>query len=286
MPVYNGATTIAATVESILAQTFPDFELIVVDDGSTDTTPKILEAYAATDRRVRTIRQPNAGITRALIQGCAAANTSLIARHDCGDRSHPDRLRRQVNLFEQDPSVVLVSSATRYSTSRGEWLYTVAARGSEVRRSLLQDDIDRIRGLTHHGSAMFRRDSYLQVRGYRSQFYFAQDLDLWIRLAAVGEIEILAEELYDATVDVHAISSRNRNAQVESARLAIAIRNEGTRREVLLEAASRIRPASSQGRRLVEAKALYFIASCLRRNKNRVWRAYLWQAFRRMITLR
>src|SRR5436853_2023556 len=99
MAVYNGGAELAPTLDSILGQSEADFELIAVDNGSFDDTPAVLRHYAARDGRLRVIRQENAGLTAALIRGCAAASAEVIARHDCGDRSHPERFARQLALL-------------------------------------------------------------------------------------------------------------------------------------------------------------------------------------------
>jgi glycosyltransferase involved in cell wall biosynthesis len=279
LPVFNGAAQLPATLDSILGQTLADVEVIVVDDGSTDDTPAVLARYG---QRLHVIRQENAGITRALIAGCAAASTPLIARHDCGDRSHPERLTRQRALFDSS-EVVLAGAATKYVAPGGEALYTVAPDGEAVRESLLHADVTTIRGLPHHGSAMFRRDAYEAAGGYRAQFYFAQDVDLWMRMAAHGRIAITPEALYEATLDTRAISSRHRDEQIACARIAIALRDGGDPRVLLAEAAA-IRPHASKKRRgVAEAKALYFIASCLRRNGDPAWRRYLGRAMRAVV---
>jgi len=284
MSVYNGAAEIEATLESILSQSMSDFELIVVDDGSTDATPSLLARAAERDARVRVVRQENAGITRALIRGCAEARAEIIARHDCGDRSHRQRLARQRALFD-DPHVVLATCFVRTFAPGGELLYTTTADGEAVRRSLLQDDVDHIRALPHHGTAMFRRDAYEAAGGYRPQFYFAQDVDLWMRMARLGKVAVVDDVLYDATIGTAAISSRNRAEQFESARLSIAIRDGGDE-QALLARAAEIRP--QRGRRGVvsDARALYFIASCLRRNGDRAWRRYARAALLRLVGAR
>ena len=282
LPVYNGASALPETAASILGQTHRDLELVIVDDGSTDDTPHVIEALVKRDDRVRAIGQPNGGITRALIAGCAAAQSELIARQDCGDVSHPERLARQLAAF--DDGVVLVSCAVRTLTPRGETMYVSKADGEDVRRSLRHDALDSIHALPHHGSAMFRRDAYEAAGGYRADFYFAQDLDLWIRIAPLGAIRVLPDVLYDARFDAAAISARNRDEQIATARIALALRDtrDANERERLLNEVRTIRPQarSPRGKR-ADALALYFIASCLRGNGDLAWRGYVWQALRR-----
>ena len=279
MPVYNGASRLPSTIESILGQTLTDFELIVVDDGSTDDTPALLEEYSRHDARLRVIRQNNAGITQALIRGCAAAQAELIARHDCGDRSRPERLSLERALFD-DPEVVLAGCATGHFAPGGEALYTTTADGASIRTSLLRDPVTSICGLPHHGSAMFRREAYEAAGGYRADFYFAQDLDLWIRLAQRGRVAVTQETLYEAGIDTNTISSRNRAEQRASARVALALRDGGDSSRLLARVAL-IRPKERRVKaRRNEALAYYFIASCLRRNGDPAWRGYLRRSLR------
>lgn len=277
MAVFNGAPALAATLDSILAesggQTERDFELIVVDDGSTDATASILADYAARDARTRVIPQANAGLTRALIRGCAEARADVIARHDCGDRSHPERFARQLASIA---GFTVVSCATRFVDVDGDLLYIARADGDEVRRSLLNDDASRIHALPHHGSAMFRRDAYTRAGGYRAEFRVAQDLDLWIRIARDGGTFAIANEvLYDATVDAHSISGTARAAQVRLTEIAVALRDgRGS-----LSAASAVTPEPLTPRG--EAAALYFIGKCLLQQRNRKGLRYLREAIRR-----
>ncbi|HEX8170318.1 MAG TPA: glycosyltransferase family 2 protein [Thermoanaerobaculia bacterium] len=275
MSVYNGAATLEATLAGIAAQTIRDYELIVVDDGSTDATPDILAAHAARDPRMRVLTQPNGGLTAALIRGCAEARGTFIARHDCGDRSMPQRFEKQLARFEGGP--VLVACATRHVEAEGDLLYVSRARGAEVRESLLHDDAARIHGIPQHGSAMFRRDAYLQAGGYRPQFRVAQDLDLWIRLARLGTIDVVDEELYEATVDARGISGTSRPAQVALTAIMVALRDGGDETELLAQAA-RIAPSPPAPRR--EAAGLYFIGKCLLQQKNPRWRGYIVRALR------
>lgn len=272
MAVFNGAATLRATLDSILTQSERDFELVVVDDGSTDATASILAAER--DPRLRVISQANSGLTRALIRGCAEARAEIVARHDCGDRSHPTRFARQLALLAAGHAVV--ACATRFVDADGDLLYIARADGEEVSRSLLHDDAAHIHALPHHGSAMFRRDSYGKAGGYREQFRVAQDLDLWIRIAKNGgTFAIVDEVLYDATVDARSISGTARAAQVRSTAVAVALRDgHGS-----LADAANVTPAPFSARG--EAAALYFIARCLLQQRNRKGLRVLREAIRR-----
>lgn len=278
MSVYDGAARLAATLDSILAQTETEFELIVIDDGSTDATPSILRHYAERDARVRVITQENRGLTHALIRGCEEARAGVIARHDCGDLSKPDRFRKQLEAMRDD--VVLVSCRTRYTGPQGETLYEATADGEEVRRSLLGSGIDSIRGLPHHGSAMFRRSAYQAAGGYRQEFRYAQDLDLWIRLATQGRVVVVGDTLYEAVYETSAISASKRRDQIALAEIAIALRDGGDS-EALLERARHTGTGPATRTRRDDARALYFIASCLRRNGDMRYKRYAREAVRR-----
>lgn len=284
LPVYNGARLLPATVDSILGQTVRDLELIAVDDGSTDDTAAVLDAYAKRDPRVRVVRQSeNGGITRALIAGCDAATAALIARQDCGDVSRPTRLERSLALMSNDEGCVLAACEAEYAGPGGERLYVTNHATLGVREALLYADLSGLIGLPHHGTAVFRASAYREAGGYRPQFYFAQDVDLWIRLAKLGEIRIDPEPLYEARTDVAAISSRHRAAQVATATISLQLRDatSDAQREELLARAAAIRPVrGARRRRRDDAAALYFIASCLRRESNGAWRRYALRSLR------
>jgi glycosyltransferase involved in cell wall biosynthesis len=273
MSVFNGAAALERTLDSIAAQSMRDYELIVVDDGSTDATPAMLARRVAADPRMRVITQPNAGLTRALIRGCAEARGEFIARHDCGDVSMPERFAKQLAAFHDE--TVLVSCTTTHRAPGGEWLYDSRGDGDEVRASLLRGDLKRIHGIPHHGSAMFRRRAYTAAGGYREEFRFAQDLDLWIRLAALGTIEVVDEALYTAAFEPNAISGARRAEQVRLTEIAVRLRDAAndTERDGLLRDAARVSGTRGASKRK-DAPALYFIASCLRRNHDAAWKNY------------
>jgi glycosyltransferase involved in cell wall biosynthesis len=273
LAVYNDEKHLGESLDSILAQTEPDFELIVVNDGSTDDTPAVLQDYARRDSRIRIITQENTGLTRALIRGCAEARAPVIARHDSGDLSHPERFARQLKLMEK--GVVLVASATRFVGPQHEPLYVVTVDAEAIRESLLTAPADRIQGIAH-GSAMFRRDAYVRAGGYREQFHFAQDLDLWVRLARIGHIAAAEEALLTAVVEPGSITTANHDRQMKLKELIVALR-DGRPVEDVLSQVALVRPRKKRSRRDM-APGFYFIGRCLRRQHDARARGYFWSA--------
>lgn len=279
MAVHNGAIHIAQTLDSIVAQQGADFELIVVDDGSTDATAELLNEYARGNPRVRVIRQEQSGLTRALIAGCAAANGALIARHDAGDISKPTRLATQKRVFDRHADVVLVSCWTHYIGPEEEPMYVHKGNGRAMEpMPMLSPAGEVLDGPGSHGSVMFRADAYRRAGGYRAEFYFGQDWDLWYRMAAIGKFQMVPEALYILRVTPDSISSQNREEQQVLAALskeAALRRAAGGDDSEILQRAARVRPVSRGASRKRTAAGLYFIGECLRRNGDRRARKYL-----------
>ena len=211
MSVYNGAPVLVGTIDSILSQDGIELEFLIVNDGSTDKSGEILDDYARRDSRVRVIHQKNAGLTRALVRGCALSTGEFIARQDAGDVSLPGRLAVQVGVLKSNPTVVMTSCGTRFIGPAGEVLYEICQHGVELHRGLQHIEIERLKGPSHHTSVMFKRKSYEAVGGYRPQFKVAQDLDLWTRLSEVGICWATPEVLCEARLDKNSISGSQRS---------------------------------------------------------------------------
>jgi hypothetical protein len=226
MGVYNAGAKLPPTLDSVLSQQGVDFEFIVIDDGSTDGTGTMLQAYGERDRRIRLVSQPNAGLTRALIRGCELARGEFIARQDAGDVSLDGRLEKQLGVMERNPKCVLVSCGTRVVDEDGDLLHESWQDDRMAAAGLRARTIAELRGPSHHGATMFRADAYRRVGGYRPQFLMAQDIDLWLRLAEIGEPRAIPEVLYQAEFAPGSISAGRHRAQqqiggliLESARL-------------------------------------------------------------------
>jgi len=222
MGVYNDAGRVEASVSGILEQTFRDFELVIVDDGSTDGTREVLERLAGTDPRMVVMSKSNGGLTQALIAGCAMAHGEFIARQDSDDYSLPTRLEKLVALLSTNASLGFVSSGTEYVGPADEYLFSVSRTTDPqlaTQRLLFERE-----GPPAHGSVMFRRTLYEQVGGYRPQFYYSQDSDLWLRMAEVSQIGYVDEVLYQARKESNSISGARRSRQSQFARAAHACR--------------------------------------------------------------
>lgn len=283
MSVYNGADRLVETMDSILAQTMTDFEVVTINDGSTDASGALLDDYAKRDPRVRVMHQENRGLTRALIAGCAAARGELIARHDAGDTSAATRFAIQTRMLQENSDVTFVSCATQYVGPESEPLWITRPVTSGKALSILSGDPARplSEGPTHHGSVMFRRDAYERAGGYRDAFYYGQDFDLWYRLAEGGTFQASEEVLYTARITAGSISSAARASQEKLATLSAAAFHARRRGEsdqpVLLEAA-KVLPMPGVPSRRNRAAGLYFIGEALRRNGDPRARRYLREA--------
>lgn len=213
MPVYNAQRYLAPALDSILAQTFGDFELIAVDDGSKDNSLSILNDYASRDARVRVISRPNTGIVGALTDGIAAARAPLIARMDGDDLSLPQRFEKQITYLNAHPECVLLGTQVLLIDDEGA---PIRIKG-ETR--FTHDEID----YAHlnrswpvvHPTVMMRRSAIDAVGGYREEFKWLEDLDLFLRLAEVGKLANLPDVLLHYRMHLSSVCHTHKDAQAE-----------------------------------------------------------------------
>jgi glycosyltransferase involved in cell wall biosynthesis len=136
LPVYNGEQFIEEAVRSLLAQTLKNFELVVVDDGSTDSTPRKLAALNAEDQRLRILRQANGGIVAALNAGLGLCRAGYIARMDADDVAAPDRFEFQADYLDRHPGCVLVGGVARSNLPLQAVARTTGGRHRQIRQRL------------------------------------------------------------------------------------------------------------------------------------------------------
>lgn len=188
MPAYNAERTLAEAIESILAQKFRDFELIIVDDGSKDKTSEIIERYCVNDNRITLLRNlENKGIVYSLNRAFDSAIGDYIARMDADDISLPDRLTKQVDIMNKNSSIMLLAGGIEYVDSSSKDLGVV--RWSMVDDLLCRNEII-------HPTVMIRREM-LNKFGlrYREEFKYAEDYCLWLEISCCGAIYVIKEVL-------------------------------------------------------------------------------------------
>jgi glycosyltransferase involved in cell wall biosynthesis len=191
MAVFNGERFLREAMESILSQTFRDFEFIIIDDGSTDRTASILAEYERSDPRVRVYHQQNRGIAESGNRGCRRARGRYILRMDQDDVSVPERLERQAGFLEKNPEVGLLGGAFEAIDEQGRQVF--------VDRPPLEDGPIRaaFRSLSYpmcHPAVAMRKQAFDATGGYRAQFlHGAEDYDLFLRIIESWKVANLPE---------------------------------------------------------------------------------------------
>jgi glycosyltransferase involved in cell wall biosynthesis len=210
MPVWNGQKFLRDAIESIIAQTEKRFEFLILDDGSTDSTPQILAEYAAKDSRIRIIPLDHKGIVSALNQGVAEARAEWIARMDCDDIAHPKRLEKQWRAVQANPDAVLCHTQIHII---GEAPYITKAA-----RFIRSEAMIRLRLCyqcpIYHSSVMFHKAASLAVGGYLEDERHAEDFSLWGRLIEMGAIAGVPQPMLDFRVHQSSISKQNADVQI------------------------------------------------------------------------
>ncbi len=215
MPVYNAEPYLAAAVRSLLDQTFGDFELIAIDDGSTDGSLAVLRAFD--DPRLVVVSQHNQGVSATLNAGLALARGVYVARHDADDLSLPSRLARQVEVMEADPRLGLLGSNYQIIDERDRVLDVtkVFCHPEDVRLAMV------LSNQYGHGSVMIRASVLAAVGGYEGMSgyprSFVEDADLWMRLGQMSPIANLPEPLYLWRRHQASVGRSNDDMQVEQA---------------------------------------------------------------------
>jgi glycosyltransferase involved in cell wall biosynthesis len=212
--VHNGEDSILRTLDSLAVALPDDSEIIVVDDGSTDATAARVEARD--DSRVRLLRQTNQGPAVAANTGLAVARGRFVARLDCGDLCHPQRLRLQREFLLANPGTLMIGCGVRRLDAHGRVLgcSPVVRGAARIRRGLMRMN------LFQHSAVMIRREALEAVGGYRPFFRFSLDLDLFLRLSERGPLDNLPETLSDWVLEPASISFRYRGVQARLAQLA------------------------------------------------------------------
>jgi glycosyltransferase involved in cell wall biosynthesis len=193
LPVFNAERFLPAALASILAQTFTDWELIAVDDGSTDSSPRILQEYAARDSRLRVLRPGKIGFARSLNQAIAAARGCFIARMDADDLSMPRRLAIQVDYLDRHPDCVLVGSQVTVIDDVGDPIGPF--KGLPLEHDQIDSALMKLAWPLVHPSVMMRREAILAAGGYAEGLFPVEDHDLFLKMCEIGRVANLPDTL-------------------------------------------------------------------------------------------
>jgi len=269
MSVYNGERYLREAVESILDQTFSDFEFIIVDDCSTDSTPEILKEYAEQDKRIRLMRSTRRlGLTRSLNRGIQATCGRYLARQDADDISLPGRLALQVSFLEEHPEVGVLGTWVANIDERGQptSIWQPPTSPTLVRWTMLFSNP------LAHPSVMMRRSLVEGGMAYRPEILYGQDYDLWARLSVKTQLANLPEFLCLRRVHERMLTTQRYRQQRKTGRVvkqrifsnllgeeipeALITAFARARREELLETETELRAVANLIKRLCQAYSI------------------------------
>ncbi len=190
MPAYNAGNYISEAIDSILKQTFTDFEFIIVNDGSTDNTKEIIESFS--DPRIILLNQENKGIATALNAGLSKAKAPYIARFDADDVCFPHRLEQQYDFLNTHPGYIVCGSDAEYISANGEHLFNFRSI-SHTHEQIIEKVYAHCPFI--HSSVMYRKDAVIKAGGYSLHAHNFEDYFLWIRLKQFGKFYNLRQQL-------------------------------------------------------------------------------------------
>ena len=272
---YNAERYLAEAVESILNQTFGDFEFIAVDDGSTDRTLDILRRYAAGDSRLKPVHIAHGGIVDAANAGLREARADLIARFDADDVSLPHRFEKQVQFLAEHPEVVAVGSRMLlmepYGASLGETAHRLTH--AEIEAELFQGSGWSL----PQPAAMIRHSAIRRIGGYRNEYLWSEDLDLFLRLAEVGRLANLPEVL--VKYRNHPGSTNHKRAHIQDELTRKCVLETYRRRGVPVPAELGLISAVRDGRTMAD-RYLDWTWAALRARNSRAARRHALRALR------
>lgn len=201
MPAYNAGKYIGEAIDSILDQTFSDFELLIINDGSTDDTEQIIRSF--TDERIRLINQSNQGVAAALNMGLLNARAELVSRFDADDICLAERLQVQYDFLMANPDYIIVGSNADYIDMEDEYVFTgrMLAQSDEDIRRLIFSSCPLI-----HSTVTFRKAKVMQIGSYDTYAYAFEDQLLWSKLLDHGKACNLTKTLLRVRLNPESIS--------------------------------------------------------------------------------
>lgn len=240
LPVYNAELYLRECINSILCQTYQNFELVIINDGSTDNSARIISEYREQDPRVRSFDQPNSGIVAALNTGLSAAKGQFIARMDADDVSLPKRFELQLDYLRRHNDVVLVGGQSITIDAQG------TVRGPDPKQRRISPAAKRTQtdfgtfplkvATALHPLVMMRAEAIKAIGGYRADYRHVEDYDMYIRISRYGKLHnisdvVLKYRLHGGNISVKHTSEQERNAaRSEIDNLNVVQKGDGKRK--------------------------------------------------------
>jgi glycosyltransferase involved in cell wall biosynthesis len=231
LPVYNAEKYIDEAIESVLKQTYSDFELLLLNDGSTDDSLAKIKSYAAKDTRCKVYSWPNQGLIKTLNAGVELSIGEIVMRMDADDVCHPNRFMRQVEYLQAHPECVAVGTQVSLIDPEGRPI-------KNLYNPVSHDDIDAANITASLGAAMvhptlaMRRNTLIDVGCYKEDYIHAEDIDLFLRLAEVGKLTNLDEYLLQYRQHLNSVGYKYSLSQHQS--ICKAIQDASVRRGISL----------------------------------------------------
>lgn len=219
MSCYNDERWLKESIQSILDQTFKDFEFIIINDGSTDQTWSIIKEFEKLDDRIRVFEKPNSGLADSLNKGVALARGSWIARLDADDISEPSRLEEQYQAILRDPKICFLGTGLKQISENGEFIavHTYPSMHDQLVQNLLN-----FHKFPPHSSAFIKTKLVKSLGGFRSRMKRAQDKDLWLRISETGRLSCLKEPLVKIRQHPSQVSNKDQGKwQIFYSRMAL-----------------------------------------------------------------
>jgi hypothetical protein len=234
MSVWNGQTYLDQAISSVLSQSFADLEFVIVDDGSTDETPAILARHAEIDSRIRIFTLPHGGMVRSFNFAADQSVGEYLVHLDADDVALPHRIERQVAFMAEHPEVGFSGTANRMIWPDGRTILekVYPADDAAIRLELMKSCC------FCHSSIIVRKELFAAAGGYRPAFMYAEDLDLYLRLADYGKMANLDQILVLYRIHGNQVCARNVEQQIRSSigvRTAARLRSQGQSEEILLQ---------------------------------------------------
>ena len=226
MPAYNAEKFISKSIESIVNQSYLNYEFIIVDDGSLDSTKEIIKMYSRENSRIKLISKSNSGITETLNFGLRFCVGEWIARMDADDLSTFDRLEKQIVASQSSPNIGLIGSNAIFidKFDRNLYYFSYPLKHDKLKKNLLSCN-----RFFPHSSAFFNNELVQSLGGYRSRAGIAEDWDLWLRIASKKEIKNINEPLVKIRLHDNQISKKSYYDQAYDTRLVIVANHLSTK---------------------------------------------------------